>query len=38
MICFRANFATTLLRAGVDVRTVAGQLGHSTLTPTLRVF
>jgi integrase len=33
---FRANFATTLLRAGVDVRTVAGQLGHSTLTPTLR--
>jgi integrase len=33
---FRANIATTLLRAGVDVRTVAAQLGHRSLAPTLR--
>jgi site-specific recombinase XerD len=33
---FRANYATTLLRAGVDIRTVAAQLGHKSLAPTMR--
>jgi integrase len=33
---FRANYATALLRGGLDVRTVAQQLGHNSLAPTLR--
>jgi integrase len=33
---FRGNFATTLLRRGVDVRTVMHQLGHTKLDITLK--
>jgi hypothetical protein len=34
----RHYVATTLLSAGVDVRTVAGRLGHSNASTTLNVY
>ena len=33
---FRATFATTLLRAGVDVASVQYQMGHKDLESTMR--
>lgn len=34
----RHAVATRLIRAGVDVRTVAGRLGHASAATTLRVY
>ncbi len=34
----RHSHASHLVRAGVDVRTVAGRLGHSTPSMTLNVY
>ena len=34
----RHTFATKLIRAGVDIKTVSEQLGHSTISFTLKTY